>query len=100
MKRNFGNCKGIQKAEYTGPELVAVLSYTEIKQVTEEVTKPIERRVTVRARLNNPRKSEQAVLKELCARVKARQPTAKLVSYERKEKAESPKKPVRKRRHA
>ncbi len=79
MKNHNPNmCKGVQTSNYAGPMLEATLSV-----VSPSSGKP--RRMTVTSRLNNPRKNQEAVLTELCARVKAQHPTAKLVSFERKE---------------
>ena len=81
---NPSMCKGIQEVKYTGPEICAVLTVTDM---VEGEIGPREKKRTVRVsgRLNNPRKSEQAVLTEICAKVKAQHPTAKLVSFKRKE---------------
>lgn len=81
------NCKGIQTPKYDGPELCATLSYTEMVPATGGQVGPreITKKVEITGRLNNPRKSEQAVLVELCAKVKAQHPTAKLVTFKRKE---------------
>ena len=81
---NPSMCKGIQSVKYDGPEICATL--TVIDMVEGEIG-PIEKKRTVKVsgRLNNPRKSEQAVLQEICAKVKQQNPTAKLVSFKRKE---------------
>ncbi len=80
MKSHNPNmCRGIQTVEYNGPVICATLSYG----------KKGERRHTVKVsgRLNNPRKTEGAVLTEICAKVKVQHPTAKLMSFKRKEHA-------------
>jgi hypothetical protein len=78
------NCKGKTSVTYTGPELCATL--TVIDMVEGEIgPREVRRKVIVTGRLNNPRKNEQAVLTEICAKVKAQHPTAKLVSFKRKE---------------
>lgn len=83
------NCKGIQTPTYNGPELCAVLSVKEMVPPKGGQVGPreVERKIEVKGRLNNPRKNEQAVLTEICAKVKAQHPTAKLVSFHRKEKS-------------
>ncbi len=85
--RNSNNpsmARGIQTPSYSGPEICAVL--TVIDMVPGEIGPPEKRRtIKVSGRLNNPRKNEQAVLTEICAKVKAQHPTAKLVSFKRKE---------------
>lgn len=78
------NCKGKSSVTYTGPEICATL--TVIDMVEGEIgPREKKRTIKVSGRLNNPRKSEQAVLTEICAKVKAANPTAKLVSFKRKE---------------
>ncbi|KKL47947.1 hypothetical protein LCGC14_2330410 [marine sediment metagenome] len=80
MKSHNPNmCRGIQTIPYNGPEICATLSYG----------KKGERRRTVKVsgRLNNPRKTDNAVLTEICAKVKAQHPTAKLMSFKRKERS-------------
>ena len=81
---NPSMCKGIQEVKYTGPEICAVLT---VIDMVEGKIGPVEKRRTVKVsgRLNNPRKNEQKVLEEICAKVKAQNPTAKLVSFKRKE---------------
>jgi hypothetical protein len=81
---NPSMCKGIQEVRYSGPEICATL--TVIDMVPGEIG-PREKKRTIRVsgRLNNPRKSENAVLTEICAKVKRENPTAKLVSFKRKE---------------
>ena len=70
------NCKGKSTTTYTGPELCATLTVVENGRT---------KKVVVSGRLNNPRKNEQAVLTEICAKIKRENPTAKLVSFKRKE---------------
>ncbi len=81
---NPTGCKGIQTVKYNGPEICAVLTVTDM---VEGEIGPREKRRTIKVsgRLNNPRKNEQAVLTEICAKVKREHPTAKLVSFKRKE---------------
>jgi len=81
---NPSMCKGIQATQYDGPEICATLT---VIDMVEGKIGPIEKRRTVKVsgRLNNPRKNEQKVLEEICAKVKAQNPTAKLVSFKRKE---------------
>jgi len=87
MKTHFGNCKGVTVAKYYGPVLAVTMAWTDIIQEPDGnyFTRPVERRVTKRVRLNNPRKSEQAVLVEVCATIKLEHPEARLVRYNREE---------------
>jgi hypothetical protein len=81
---NPSMCRGIQEVKYSGPEICATLT---VIDMVEGKIGPREKKRTIRVsgRLNNPRKSENAVLTEICAKVKAEHPTAKLVSFKRKE---------------
>jgi hypothetical protein len=81
---NPSMCKGIQAVKYNGPEICATLT---VIDMVEGSIGPREKKRTIRVsgRLNNPRKSENAVLTEICAQVKRQHPTAKLVSFKRKE---------------
>ena len=56
MKKHFGNCAGKTSAEYNGPTLDVTFC---------GVRKP-GGKLVVKARLNNPRKSQQKVLQEVC----------------------------------
>ena len=77
MKNHNPNmCQGIKVPEYNGPTLHAVLNFSEGTG---------RRRKTFVENLSNPRKNDEAVLKEICARVKAKHPDARLISFERKE---------------
>ncbi len=80
---NPSMCKGLQQVKYNGPEIIATLTVANtLETPLGRVAK--KRTIEVRARLNNPRKSEQAVLTEICAKVKAEHPSAKLVSFKTK----------------
>ena len=70
---NPSMCKGIQKSSYNGPEICATLTVGSGDHP---------RIVEVSGRLNNPRKTEQSVLQEICAKVKLQDPSAKLVSFQ------------------
>jgi len=56
MKKHFGNCAGKQQTTYNGPTLDVTFC---------GVRKP-GGRITVKARLNNPRRSREQVLQEVC----------------------------------
>jgi hypothetical protein len=73
---NPSMCKGIQKSSYNGREICATLTVGAGDHP---------RTVKVSGRLNNPRKTEQSVLQEICAKVKLENPSAKLVSFKVKE---------------
>ena len=78
------NCKGIQSVKYNGPEICAVLTVIDHENGNPDAVGR-KRTIKVSGRLNNPRKNEQAVLTEICAKVKREHPTAKLVSFKREE---------------
>jgi hypothetical protein len=85
--QNPSMCKGKTTPSYNGPEICATLTVIDMIAPVGGEIGPREKKRTVKVsgRLNNPRKSEQAVLTEICAKVKAENPTAKLVSFKRKE---------------
>ncbi len=77
MKNNFGNCPGVSRPTYNGPKLSVTFRYTDWEGGRR--TRTIERP------LSNPRKSEDAVLQEICAEMKRDHPTAKLHEFHKKE---------------
>lgn len=76
MPSNFQPCQGKRQVQYSGPVLEVVF---ERPWNNPRTTKPA-RRFTKRVRLNNPRKSTDAVRVEVCAQFLRENPGAKLVT--------------------
>ncbi len=83
MKNNFGNCKGKSGQSYNGPTLTASFKVAKVKYVdgVKQVIPGKYRHFKETARMNNPRKTEDAVRMELCAKVKRNTPDAILVGW-------------------
>lgn len=81
--QNFGPKGKNRSVTYDGPVLIARFSVPRMNTETSssKVTKGRNRKVTAEGRLNNPRKSQQAVLREVCAKVVQATPGAKLLSW-------------------
>ena len=77
------NCKGIQKPTYNGPVIEVTFSYP-VMVPGKYMEQRVWRREKVTKRLNNPRKSFEATLKETEEEYKKLRPRAKVVCYDRK----------------